>query len=162
MVLGVLMNADEIIRKLDLKPHPEGGFYRETYRSSRKIPGTSRVCSTGIYYLLVTGAVSKLHRLAADEMFHYYLGDPVTWVLLGQDGKVRKTVLGNRLESGENLQLSIPADTWFGGYLNEGGAYALMGTTVAPGFEFEDFVLGQRDQLLNRFPTAEAEIRRLT
>jgi len=158
------MTAGEIIRKLDLKPHPEGGFFREIYRSPSTIPGSkpSRVFSTGIYYMLVPGAVSKMHRLSADEMFHFYLGDPVTWVLLSPDGKTQKVVLGRGLEKGEQLQLLIPGGTWFGGYLNEGGAYALMGTTVAPGFEFEDFVLGQRDDLLSRFPQVENEIRLLT
>lgn len=158
------MTADEIIKKLDLKPHPEGGFFRETYRSPTVIPGSepSRVFSTGIYYMLVPGAVSKMHRLAADEMFHFYLGDPVTWVLLSPDGKAQRVVLGKGMEKGEQLQLVIPSGTWFGGYLNEGGSYALMGTTVAPGFEFEDFVIGKRDELLSRFPQDEKEIRLLT
>jgi len=78
------MTAEEIIRLLDLKPHPEGGFYKETYRSSRTITGTpSRAHSTAIYYLLVPGAVSRMHRLKSDEIFHYYMGGAVTWVLLG-------------------------------------------------------------------------------
>jgi uncharacterized protein len=156
------LTAAEIIRKLDLKPHPEGGYYRETYRSGQSIPGTSRAHSTGIYYLLVPGAVSRFHRLPSDEMFHFYLGGPVTWVMLGPDGGTRKAVLGPDLGKGEAVQLLIPGGTWFGGYLNEGGAYALMGTTVAPGFEFEDLVLGRREELLARFPRAEAEILRLT
>jgi predicted cupin superfamily sugar epimerase len=156
------VTADEIIRLLELKPHPEGGFYRETYRSGQTIPGLSRVHSTGIYYLLVPGAVSKLHSLKSDEMFHFYLGDPVTWVLLSPDGKMEKVVLGTAVEMGQTFQLLIKAGTWFGGYLNDGGSFGLMGTTVAPGFEFEDFIFGDKKKLLADFPQAEKEISRLS
>ncbi len=158
------MNADQLIQFLNLKPHPEGGYYRETYRGPSPIPGfkPQRVFSTAIYYLLVPGSVSKMHRLACDEIFHFYVGDPVTWVLLGPAGEVQKTVLGQDLKKDQQLQLVIPAGTWFGGFLNEGGQFALMGTTVAPGFEFEDFVLGDRKKLLELFPAAAREIERLT
>jgi predicted cupin superfamily sugar epimerase len=155
------MKADDIIRQLELQPHPEGGFYKETYRSTGKIPGLDRVYSTGIYYMLVPGAVSKFHSLHHDEMFHFYLGDPVTWVLL-RHGQVEKVILGNHLGQGQKLQLLIPAGTWFGGYLNEGGQYGLMGTTVAPGFEFADFVFGSREHLLQAYPSAKEEVLRLT
>jgi uncharacterized protein len=158
------MTADQIIQLLNLKPHPEGGYYRETYRGPSPIPGfkPQRVFSTAIYYLLVRDSVSKMHRLAADEIFHFYMGDPVTWVLFGPNGDMQKIVLGQGLEQGQLVQLVIPAGTWFGGYLNEGGSFALMGTTVAPGFEFEDFVLGGREKLLALFPQATEEIQRLT
>lgn len=158
------VTAEELIRSLDLKPHPEGGYYRETYRGPSLIPGLDppRAFSTAIYYLLVPGALSRMHRLASDEMFHFYLGDPVTWVLLEKGGNARKVVLGPNLEAGQSVQLLIPAGTWFGGTLNEGGKFALMGTTVAPGFDFADFHLASRDALLKEFPGAEAEILRLT
>ena len=158
------LTAEELIRSLDLKPHPEGGYYRETYRGPSLIPGhqPSRHYSTAIYYLLVPGAVSKMHRLASDEMFHFYQGDPVTWVLLEKGGQWKKAVLGPNLDRGQSVQLVIPAGTWFGGSLNEGGKFALMGTTVAPSFEFEDFHLGARADLLKAYPAAEAEILRLT
>ena len=155
------MTAEEIIRQLDLKAHPEGGYYRETYRSPTRIPGVPRAHSTAIYYLLVPGSVSKFHRLSADEVFHFYLGDPVTWVLLEASKKMRKVHLGNRLDKGQVLQMVVPAGTWFGGYLG-GGGYALMGTTVAPGFEFEDFELGKKEELLKDFPGAKEEILKLT
>src|SRR5580658_375538 len=157
------MTVDQIIQSLNLKPHPEGGYYRETYRGPSPIPGLKpqRFFSTAIYYLLTPDSVSKMHRLASDEIFHFYLGDPVTWVLLGPDGNAQKMVLGQGLEQGQQVQLVIPAGTWFGGYLNEGGSFALMGTTVAPGFEFDDFVLGGREKLLALFPRAAEEIRRL-
>jgi len=156
------MTADEIIKLLDLQPHPEGGFYRETYRSNKKIPGLDRAYSTGIYYMLVPGAVSKLHALKHDEMFHFYLGNSVTWVLLHDNGRLEKVVLGSDISRGQQLQLLIKAGTWFGGYLNEGGQFGLMGTTVAPGFDFADFIFGQKEKLLKDFPTAEDEINRLT
>lgn len=156
------MTADELIQLLGLKPHPEGGFYRETYRSPGSLPvsGSKRSYSTAIYYLLVPGAVSKFHRLASDEVFHFYLGDPVTWVLLAEEDK--RVILGPDVPQGQQLQMVVPAGTWFGGYLNEGGRFALMGTTVAPGFEFEDFVLGKREGLLSAYPGARKEIIRLT
>ncbi len=158
------MTADQIIQSLHLKPHPEGGYYRETYKCATFIPHSNprRVYSTAIYYLLVPGAVSKIHRITADEIFHFYLGDPVTWVLLEPRGNMRKVILGRDIGRGQQLQLAIPAGTWFGGYLSEGGSYGLMGTTVAPGFEFEDFELGVRSELLKAFAEAEKEIIRLT
>ena len=161
-LFGVFMTADQIIQLLQLQPHPEGGFYRETYRSDKKIQGLDRVYSTGIYYMLVPGAVSKLHALKHDEMFHFYLGGPVTWVLLHENGGVEKVVLGQDIARGQQLQLLVKAGTWFGGYLNDGDAFGLMGTTVAPGFDFSDFVFGQKEKLLNEYPSAQNEIDRLT
>jgi len=161
------MKADQLIDLLDLKPHPEGGYFRETYRSSGQVLKSStgkadRPFSTAIYYMLIPGTLSKFHKLSSDEVFHFYSGDPVTWVLLGAGGRKRKVILGNDLGSGQELQMVVPAGTWFGGYLNEGGRYALMGTTVAPGFEFADFVMGRREELLMLFPSFEAEILKLT
>jgi predicted cupin superfamily sugar epimerase len=156
------MTADEIIKSLDLQPHPEGGFYRETYRSDKTIPGLDRAYSTGIYYMLVPGAVSKFHAIKHDEMFHFYLGQPVTWVLLLQNAQMEKVVLGSDIIKGQKLQLVVKAGTWFGAYLNDGGHFGLMGTTVAPGFDFADFVFGQKEELLKKFPAAKEEINRLT
>jgi uncharacterized protein len=156
------MTADEIIKLLQLQPHPEGGFYRETYRSENKIQDLDRVYSTGIYYMLVPGTVSKFHALKHDEMFHFYLGSPVTWALLHKNGQVEKVVLGQDIIKGQQLQLLVKAGTWFGGYLNDGGSFGLMGTTVAPGFDFADFVFGRKEKLLTEFPSAKNEINRLT
>ena len=133
------MTADQLIAVLDLKPHPEGGYYKETYRSPGKIQASStgpkdRPFSTAIYYLLVPGTCSHFHRISSDEVFHFYQGDPVTWVWLTAEGGMKKVVLGNDLAAGQVLQMVVPAGTWFGGSLNEGGKYALMGTTVAPVF----------------------------
>ena len=160
------MTVDQIIQSFDLKPHPEGGYYRESYRSADSFPpaggGARRSFSTCIYYLLVPGARSKFHRLASDEIFHFYLGDPVTWVLLSDSGELEIKVLGPSLDQAQTVQLVIPAGTWFGGFLNEGGNYALMGTTVAPGFDFQDFELAQSEKLLAEFPAAKEWILKLT
>ncbi len=157
------MTADQLVKILNLKPHPEGGFFRETYKSPVSIPGINpeRVYSTSIYYLLVSGSVSKLHKLLSDEVIHFYLGDPVTWVLLKENGKTEKTVMGSLVEHGQQLQTVVKAGTWFGGYLNEGGNFALMGMTVAPGFEFEDLTLGEKQELIRLFPKALNDISRL-
>lgn len=161
------MTREEVIRFFDLQPHPEGGFYRESYRSPAgplDMGGgrASRPFSTCIYYLLAAGDQSRFHRLASDEIFHFYRGDPVTWVLLNDSGEVEVKVLGCSLPEGQQVQLVVPAGTWFGGFLNEGGDYALMGTTVAPGFDFADFELADRTKLLSRFTAARDWIMRLT
>ncbi len=164
------MTADQIVKLLNLKPHPEGGFFRETYRSEEGIQEEAlpegysgpRNFSTAIYYLLTPGTCSRMHRLASDEVFHYYLGDPVTWLLLHPGGKVERIVMGSLLEKGHRLQVVIPAGTWFGGALDDRGMFALMGTTVAPGFDTDDFILGNREELLKGWPTCENEIVKLT
>jgi predicted cupin superfamily sugar epimerase len=158
------MNADEIIRLLDLKPHPEGGYYRETYRSAKLIPGSQppKAYSTLIYYLLTPGAVSKFHRLIFDEIFHFYQGDPSHWVWLTPGGEMKKTVLGANMGKGEVPQMVIPAGTWFAGRLAPEGRYCLMGTTMAPGFDFSDLQFAARQELLKLYPQAESEILALT
>ena len=158
------MTADELIKKLELKPHPEGGYYRETYRSPWSIPGMNppKACSTAIYYMLMPGAVSKFHRFVSDEMFHYYLGDPCEWVWLTPEGRMKKMVLGKNLEKGEVLQMVVPAGTWFAGSLRPQGRYCLMGTTVAPGFDFSDLEFAKREELLRQYPAAQNEIFALT
>jgi predicted cupin superfamily sugar epimerase len=160
MFLEAFLTADLLIKLLDLRPHPEGGFYRETYRSSLALPD-GRSASTAIHYLLVPGTLSKLHRLKHDEVFHFHLGDPVVWTFLAEGG-AKKVLLGSGLSEGQQVQMVVPAGTWFGGDLLEGGKYALMGTTVAPGFEFQDFELGDRAKLLGSYPDCREEIIRLT
>ncbi|HET9870673.1 MAG TPA: cupin domain-containing protein [bacterium] len=157
------MTAGDLVRDLGLLPHPEGGFYRETYRAAGTTPTASggRAHSTCIYYLLVRGAKSRLHRLASDEVFHFYLGDPVTWVLLKPEGGSEEKTLGPRLDRGQSPQMVVSAGTWFGGELAPGGSFALMGTTVAPGFDFADFELADPEALARDFPAAQGWIARL-
>jgi len=164
------ISAEQLIRLLDLKPHPEGGFFRETYRSDEFIPGRSlpqrykgdRRYSTAIYYLLVTGSVSRLHRIASDEVWHFYLGGPLTIVELKTDGSSDQVILGVEIDRGYRLQHVVTAGTWFGAYPNPGSDYALVGCTVAPGFDFADFEIANRQELLSKYPRNKEMIHRLT
>ena len=165
------MTPQEIIARLNLTPLPgEGGWYRETYRSPERIAagalppryGAARCFCTAIYYLLTPETVSAMHRVKSDEIFHFHLGDPVTMLQLHPDGTAAIVTLGTDIAAGQQLQAVVPAGTWQGAVLNEGGRFALMGCTVAPGYEFDDFELGRRSDLIGRFPQHAALIERLT
>jgi predicted cupin superfamily sugar epimerase len=165
------MPVNKLIELLNLAPHPkEGGFYRETYRAANKIdqsalpskyPGP-RSLSTAIYYLLIEGTCSLIHRLASDEIFHFYSGDPVIMVQLFPDGQAKTIRLGPDVESGQSPQVVVPANVWQGSILEPGGGYALMGCTVAPGFEFDDYEEAHRDQLLKQYGSQRDLIIKLT
>jgi predicted cupin superfamily sugar epimerase len=162
--------AEEIIRRLALQPHPEGGYYAETYRASGTIPHSAlpkkfagdRNWSTAIYCLYPRGTVSKLHRIAADEVWHHYAGGPLTLVEIDRAGRPRKTVLGPNVAAGQRPQHVVPAGVWFGGYPNPESDFCLAGATVAPGFDFAEFELADRTALLEIYPRAREEIMRLT
>jgi uncharacterized protein len=164
------MDAQTIIRQLGLQPHPEGGFYRETYRCSEKVVasalparyGSDRDLATAIFYLLTPGNFSTLHRLKSDEIFHFYLGDAVTMLQLHADGRGETIILGQDIAGGQQLQVVAAKGVWQGMCLNDGGAFALLGTTVAPGFDFADFEVGTREALIRQYPTHAAWIERLT
>lgn len=133
--------AEKIIKKLKLKPlEPEGGFFIETYRSKEKVKigQKKKHLSTAIFYLLRKGNESKVHRLKSDEIYHFYLGDPVNLYLVYPNGKCEKKVLGNNILKGELPQILIPKMTWQSAKLKRGGSFALLGTTVSPAFDFED------------------------
>ena len=157
------MKAEHLIQRLGLKRLPgEGGYYKETYRSD-ETAGNDRDLSTAIYYLITPEANSKMHRVSSDEIFHFYFGDPVQMLLLYPTGESRVVVLGDNLPSGQKPQLVVPKGTWQGAMVVEGDyGYAFMGTTMAPGFELDDFELGEQDSLLLRFPQHEILIRELT
>jgi predicted cupin superfamily sugar epimerase len=136
-----MLTADELITLLNLQPHPkEGGFFRETYRAAEQFTaaqlppryGSERSASTAIYYLLKPGTFSALHRLATDEIFHFYLGSPVRMLQLAETGS-REIVLGSDLSAGHELQVVVPRGVWQGSLLEPGGDFALLGCTVAPG-----------------------------
>ena len=150
------MNLEKIIKLLDLKPHVEGGFYRETYRSQQLFG--ERNISTAIYYLLPKGEKSHFHRIASDEIWHFYLGGALEIVQISPEGKLEKIVLGTDLEAGQVLQYCVPAGYWFGAVPCTKIDFTLVGCTVSPGFSFNDFELGDRQQLLQLFPRAEKEI----
>jgi uncharacterized protein len=164
------MNAQDIIRQLDLQPHPEGGFYRETYRCDEKIAaaalpgryGSDRNDSTAIYYLLTPESFSAMHRLQSDEVFHFYAGDPVTMLQLHGDGRAETIVLGQDILAGQRPQVVVPRGVWQGLFLNDGGSFALLGATVSPGFDFADFELADCDTLVRQFSACAALVRRLT
>jgi predicted cupin superfamily sugar epimerase len=165
------MTAAEIIQKLNLRPHPaEGGFFAETYRAAEQIPaaalpvcyGGPRSHNTAIYYLLSPETFSEMHRLAGDEIFHFYLGDPVEMLQLREDGSGERVLLGSDLAGGMAPQLVVPRRTWQGSRLVPGGKVALLGTTVAPGFEFQDYTRAERAVLLRQYPTFQTLIVSLT
>ena len=155
------MTPEDLIRLLKLEPlQPEGGFYRETYRSSDLLPEESlppryrgaRSMGTAIYYVITPEHFSTLHRLQSDEVFHFYLGDPVEMLLIFADGNTETRILGQDLEKGQHLHACVPMQVWQGARLVEGGSFALLGTTVAPGFDPSDFELGDRGNLIQCFP----------
>lgn len=134
------MTAEDIIDRLGLVPHPEGGFYRETFRDGANAPGSSRAASTAIYFLLPEGAVSRWHRVDAAETWHWYAGAPLLLsVAAGEGGKVESHRLGFDLDTGERPQAVVPAGAWQ--QAESLGAWTLVGCTVAPGFEFAGFVM---------------------
>lgn len=164
-----------IVEQLQLEPHIEGGFFRETYRSPLQVSVVdqkqkSYAASTSIYFLLATGQVSRLHRIQSDEVWHFYHGDPLTVVVMDDQvpGKhCHLHALGNRLELGERPQLVVPSGCWFGAYLDpvesqESFGYSLVGCTVAPGFTFDDFELATPAEMLRCFPAAGDIIDRMT
>jgi len=151
----MILIAQDLIAQLKLIPHPEGGYYRETYRAGESSGSPARSISTAIYYLLVPDTFSEIHRLKSDEIFHFYLGHTVEILQLHPDGQSKITLLGQNLAEGEELQVTISAGVWFGSRLKAGGEFALMGTTVAPGFDFADYESGKRAQLLAQYASRE-------
>lgn len=161
--------AQQWIVTLQLQPHPEGGYYRETYRSSQRLMGCClqahegpRVAATAIYFLLPGEEFSALHRLRSDEMWHFYAGSTLTLHIIDPEGNLSQVRLGAKVQDGETFQAVVPAGCWFGATVDDPNGYALVGCTVAPGFEFEDFELGDRQQLLERYPQHRELIERLT
>jgi uncharacterized protein len=165
------MTADEIKRLLNLVPHPrEGGFFSRTWRAEETIPhevlpsrySAERAAGTCIYFLLEPGAFSEMHRLASDEIFHFYLGDPVEMLQLHPDGSARTVILGNDLAAGQHPQLVVPKHVWQGSHLLPGGKVALLGCTVSPGFDFADYEAGRFEPLASEYPQYTELIRALT
>jgi len=165
-----MVTAEELIEKLGLRPHKEGGYFAEVYRAPEKLaadalpPGYSgaRSLSTAIYYLLTPDTFSRMHRLRSDELFHFYLGDPVEFLLLGPGGKGTLPVVGTDIPKGQLPMLVVCRGTWQGARLLKGGKFALLGTTMAPGFEYDDFEQGRRPELVAAFPAFKKKIEELT
>jgi len=156
-----------IIKTLGLEPHPERGYFRETYRASASVASSrhngSRAASTAIYFLVTADEPSTfLHRLVSDEVFHLYDGGPLEILRLFPDGTWNMAVLGMKLAAGERPQVVVPAGTWFGTVLGAGASHCLVGCTVAPGFEFADFELADGPELAAQYPGAADRIRRMS
>jgi predicted cupin superfamily sugar epimerase len=165
-----MTSAGDWIARLGLQPHPEGGYFRETYRAAESIPagalpprfGGPRRFATAIYFLLERGQASVLHRLPADELWHFYDGDALTVYVLEPAGTLVRHRLGRDAAAGETLQAVVPAGCWLGAAVEPPGAFALAGCTVAPGFDFADLEMGARAALVGRYPDHRALIERLT
>jgi len=159
-----------LIEQLGLTRHPEGGWYRETYRCSETAPaatlperfGGDRSFCTAIYFLLGKEDVSVLHRIKSDEMWHFYAGTTLTIHSLTPDGEHRTVRLGPDCAAGETYQAVVPAGCWFGAEVSGAGKFSLVGCTVAPGFDFADFEMGNRDVLVQQYPEHTDIILKLT
>ena len=158
------MTAQELIRHLQLLPHPEGGHYQETYRSAHTLAvddAQTRNVSTAIYYLLEDEEKSCFHRIKSDELWFFHKGQALEIVLL-TNGQPATIVLGNDVENGEVLQAVVPANTWFAAHVKQSSGYALVSCTVAPGFDFTDFEMAKRAELTTHFPHLKDLIERFT
>jgi predicted cupin superfamily sugar epimerase len=168
-----MLTARDLIELLGLQPLPiEGGYYVETYRSPRSVPpdllgdayAGDRPLATAIYFLLTAEVCSRLHRLPGPEIYHFYLGDPVEMLLLKPDGTAQTPVLGSDLARGMHAQFVVPGGVWQAAHVRPGGThgYALLGTTMAPGFSSDDFERGDAQALIRQYPAEAERIRRLS
>jgi uncharacterized protein len=163
-------DAKEIIESLNLSPHPEGGYFSEIYRSDEMLSNeslphrynSSRKFSTSIYYMLVENDISHFHRLKSDETWHFYFGSPVIIHCLSPDGKYNKVEIGCRFKNNIFPQFTIKKGIWFAAEIEDKTSFSLIGCTVAPGFEYDDFELGNRNFLINQFPVFKEIITRFT
>lgn len=161
--------VQKIVEQLDLLPHPEGGFFKESYRSIELIEQAhlpnrfsgNRNFSTAIYFLLTSGNFSAFHRIQQDEVWHFYEGAPLNVHVITPEGKYTKYKVGS-LNQGLKPQLVVPKGCWFASNIDEEDSYTLVGCTVAPGFDFADFELAKKDELSNLFPEHTDIINQLT
>ncbi|MGZ3882185.1 MAG: cupin domain-containing protein [Flavisolibacter sp.] len=163
------MTADDIIKHLQLRPHPEGGFYKETYRSPGNIPSQAlpagftgdRSYSTAIYFLLQQGDYSAFHRIESDECWHFYEGGTLLIHMINQQGNYSCIRLGKQISEGEVFQYVVPARCWFASEPAPGVAFTLVGCTVSPGFDFADFEMANKETLSAQFPQHRSIINHL-
>jgi predicted cupin superfamily sugar epimerase len=159
-----------LIETLELQPHPEGGYYKETYRSKDtiikdalpEIFNGDRNHSTGIYYLLESKDFSAFHRINQDEMWHFYKGSTLILTTISDKGELSTIKIGNDIANGETPQAVVPKGYWFAAKVEKPESYALLGCTVAPGFDFQDFELANRNKLIAEFPQHKNIITTLT
>lgn len=164
------MTIDYIRKHLNLLPHPEGGFYKEVYRSKETIPLSAlpkgysgdRNHSTSIYFLLTSDNFSAFHRIKQDEIWNFYTGDPLYVHVIDPEGNYTRHELGLDFENGAQPQFVVPGGCWFASSVKEGGQFSLVGCTVAPGFDFEDFELAEYQELADLYPKHDSVIKALT
>jgi predicted cupin superfamily sugar epimerase len=165
----MILHPKQLIAQFELIPHPEGGYYKETYRSAEiitedalpaRFPG-DRSFSTAIYFLLEKGDFSAFHRIKSDECWHFYAGNALNIYVLHLDGNLEIIHLGNDLSKGERFQYVVPAGCWFASAPAEDIAFSFVGCTVAPGFNFSDFEMAKADELINSYPQHISVIKRL-
>ena len=159
-----------LVEKLQLLPHPEGGFYKETYRSTETIAKEAlperfsgdRHFSTAIYFLLPQGVFSAFHRIQSDELWHFYQGSSLHIHVILPNGRYELLQLGSHIERGESFQQMVPAGSWFASEpVEDGNAFSFVGCTVAPGFDFADFELAIANELMQSYPSLSSIIQRL-
>ena len=162
----IQLSKEDLIRRFELIPHPEGGYYRETYRATQTVhragAGEPRSASTAIYYMLCDGAHSTWHRLKSDEAWHFYAGTPLLVHVLDRDGKLTTHRLGNALTHADTVfQAIVLAGDWFAAECEDPQSFAVVGCTVAPGFEFSEFEVGDVGALQAQYPAHRELIARL-
>lgn len=159
-----MSSAQHLIKQLDLSPHPEGGYYRRTYQSEMvlRIRDKTRYCSTLIYYLLQGNDISVFHRLKSDEIWIYQQGAAIKIHILKPDGSYEFKILGNNILDGESLQVIIPAGLWFAAELVDKNDFSLASCVVSPGFDFEDFSIAAKAELLADYPKHKDLISKFT
>ena len=158
------------VEKLRLEPHPEGGYFRQTYKSDLMVAREAlpagfagdRAASTAIYFLLEGKNFSAFHRLRSDEVWHFYAGSPLNVEVIEPSGSRAAILLGDDPEAGQMFQAVVRAGCWFASHVADWKSWALVGCTVASGFEFEDFEMGKREELLRKYPQHRELIERLT
>jgi uncharacterized protein len=164
------ITAEQLIRQYMMLPHPEGGWYHETYRSNEIFPaaalperfGSNREFSTAIYFLLEQGDHSAFHRIKSDECWHFYAGDPLELFIIREDRSLDTIVLGNDISKGQCFQYVVPANCWFAARPANGSVFCFLGCTVAPGFEFADFELADPGELSALYPPYSSLIQQLS
>jgi predicted cupin superfamily sugar epimerase len=165
-----MKNAKYWIEKLGLEKHPEGGWFKQVYKANEIIKkehlherySGGRHHSTSIYFLITGKEFSTFHRIKSDETWHFYEGSAITVHIIDDEGKYSLVKLGRNSEKGEVFQYTISHGAWFAAEVEEANSYALIGCTVAPGFDYDDFELGKRDEMVKKFPQHIEIIKRLT
>ncbi len=165
-----MKNAEYWIKKLNLNKHPEGGYFGEIYRSTETVTKSAlpkrysgeRSFLTSIYFLITSKDTSNFHRLKSDEIWHFYLGDPLSVHILHKKTGYSRVTLGKDPEQGQVFQAIIKKGYWFGATVDKPDSYSLVGCTVAPGFDFDDFELARREDLLNEFAEYKEIVAQLT